>query len=131
MVVVLHCTGRSRSIAYAGVMHASRSSRAEETAFVLQQARHGSTLAVMIPGAREKRPVAQPATIAGSSAADPVRAAADDPGRLERAREGGGAAAERGAVRPVTLFAKLRESVLHPSHLAVIWRGRAAVASRA
>lgn len=84
--------------------------QAEDSAVILQQAaRGGATL--MIPGAMEPRaarPLARPAT-AHADPAPPYAgaAAADDRGRLEHEREGGGAASERTGRASTAILARL------------------------
>jgi hypothetical protein len=78
-------------------MNSHRSTQAEETAAILQEAAHGGS-PVLIPGAFEMRigrPIARP-TNAAEPMTPPVRAAAaDNRERLEHEREGGGAPSER------------------------------------
>ena len=102
-----------------------RSTKAEETVAILQRAAHGG-VPVLIPGAREMR-VGSRATRRDNATAQPATAparasAADDRERLEHEREGGGAPSERTGWRPRTFLAKIRESVLHPGDLSLIWR---------
>ncbi len=103
-----------------------RSAKAEETVAILQRAALGG-VPVLIPGAREMRAGSQAArrdNVTAQPATAPARAsAADDRERLEHEREGGGAPSERTGWRPRTFLAKLRESVLHPGDLSLIWRG--------
>jgi hypothetical protein len=89
------------------VTAARRLTQAEDSVVMLQQAARGGA-PLMIPGAlepRASRPPARPRT------ADPTPphagAAADDLGRLEREREGGGAASERTGRRSTTILGRL------------------------
>jgi len=106
-------------------MNDARQSPAEDTAALLVQAgRSGSP--VLIPGAFEKR-VAGPAALLRSRAdivvtnhSHPI--VASDLERLEHERDGGGAPSARAGSRSGTLGARLWQSLLHPTHLADIWR---------
>jgi hypothetical protein len=107
------------------LMNSHRSSRAEETVAILQQAAHGDS-PVLIPGAfevRVGRPIAQASVVVAASVAPRTPAAAvSDRARLEREREGGGAPSQRMGKGQRTLLGKLWHGVLHPSEISIIWR---------
>jgi hypothetical protein len=91
------------------VTAARRLTQAEDSAVMLQQAARGGA-PLMIPGAlepRASRPPARPAAAPADPAPPRAGAAADDSGRLEREREGGGAASERTGRRSTTILARL------------------------
>jgi hypothetical protein len=106
------------------LMNSHRSSQAEDTVAILQQAAHDG-FPVPIPGAFEMRvgrPIAQATAVVAESVTPGTPAAAmSDRGRLEREREGGGAPSQRRGRRPGTLLGKLWHGVLHPSEISVIW----------
>jgi hypothetical protein len=92
------------------VTAARRLTQAEDSAVMLQQAARGGA-PLMIPGAlepRASRPPARPVTApADLTPPHAGAAAADDLGRLEREREGGGAASERTGRRSTTILGRL------------------------
>ena len=81
--------------------------------------------AIMIPGAWEPRVRRAAAVPIGESGPQldqsATAAAASDPNRLERQREGGGAPGQR-RVGPPTILTRLWRSLLHPTHLPDLWR---------
>ena len=108
-----------------GTVNSRRSTQAENTAAILQQAAQ-SGLRVLIPGALEMRvgrPTARPGGVTGESLTpEALSTAVGDQERLAHEREGGGAPSERTGSRPRTIIARLWHCVLHPSDLAMIWR---------
>ena len=102
----------SETIAYASYVNVLRSTRAADTAAILQRAAHGG-LPVLIPGALEMRagrPTAPSASTSSESVTPHASAAAgDDRERLEHEREGGGAPSERTGRRHRTIRARLVE----------------------
>lgn len=100
--------------AYAWHVNTQRSTAAQDTAGILQQAALDG-VPVMIPGAFETR-AAHPPARAPDVIAIPVTAHARDTdvydrGRLEREREGGGAPSERTAGRFRSMVTRLRRWV--------------------
>jgi hypothetical protein len=101
-------------------MNPHRSTPAEDTAAILQEAAHGG-LPVMIPGAfdirdrhpRNAPPVATPEPAAPQGRTDTV----NDLQRLEYEREGGGAPSQRPLRRRRPMLARLWHGVLHPGDL--------------
>ena len=102
-----------------------RQSAAENTAAVLVQAREHTGSPLMIPGAFETRVGAAASLPPRPSDTAPIRharTAATDQERLEREREGGGAPSERRGRRSGSLWARLWQSLLNPTHVPDVWR---------
>ena len=100
-----------------------RSTPAENTAAILQEAAHGGR-PVMIPGALEPRvrqPGIRPSTVTAASVTSDVHAAAiGDRQRLQYEREGGGAPSERRPPgRYKTALARLWHWAVHPAGIPI------------
>jgi hypothetical protein len=101
-----------------------RSTPAEDTAAILQEAAHGG-LPVMIPGAfdiRDRHPRIEPPMATLEPVTPQTRTdTVDDLQRLEYEREGGGAPSERPRRPRRTILASLWHGVLHPADLWACW----------
>lgn len=104
-------------------MNLHRSTPAESTAAILQEAAHGGWT-VMIPGALEPRVAhgaLRPANVtAASVTSDAHTAVMNDRERLEYEREGGGAPSERRpSGRYPTALARLWHWAVHPADMPI------------
>jgi hypothetical protein len=100
-----------------------RSTPAEHTAAILQEAAHGGR-PVMIPGALEPRarqPAIRPSNVTAASVTSDVHTAAiGDRQRLQYEREGGGAPSERRPPgRYQTALARLRHWAVYPAGIPI------------
>jgi hypothetical protein len=105
-------------------MSPHRSTPAENTAAILQEAAHGGS-PVMIPGAfdiRDRHPRTESPVATPEAVTPPTRTDTDsDLQRLEYEREGGGAPSERSRRPHRTILASLWHGVLHPADLWADW----------
>jgi hypothetical protein len=105
-------------------MNPHRSTPAENTAAILQDAAHGGS-PVMIPGAfdiHDRRPLIAPPMATPEPITPQSRTATiSDRQRREYEREGGGAPSERPDRPHRTMLASLWHGLLHPSDLWAWW----------